>query len=288
MKKYFLVAAFALSLLTSSAAGNQNDSIVCHISGTVVERPESKSAILLEAGKDFRTSPVIQIPIVDGKFSYTLKDDMPRVYDLTFDDEYSKGMWKTRSFFTGNGYVEFTCDNNDLDKIDTFKSDLQDNLLYLKIEETLDDKYSSQLKTVNDQISPLFEDNTAYTQEVQTLIKRIESAESDEEKTKLRDLFYQYNNGPDEKMYSKEYLDLSKKGHEIFWSRDSLKRTMISETPTLVGLHYIKTAILYNNELYEDIPGYIELFESKYKENMKDHPYAIEIAEMIEAKEVEA
>ena len=42
----------------------------------------------------------------------------------------------------------------------------------------------------------------------------------------------------------------------------------------------------YNNELYEDIPGYIELFESKYKENLKDHPYAIEIAEMIEAREV--
>ncbi len=63
---------------------------------------------------------------------------------------------------------------------------------------------------------------------------------------------------------------------------------MISDIPTLVGLNYIKTAILYNNEEYEDIPGYIELFESQYKNNMKDHPYAKEIAEMIEAREVKA
>ncbi|MDE6480355.1 MAG: hypothetical protein K2L45_08790, partial [Muribaculaceae bacterium] len=89
MKKYFLFMALAMSFMTAIAAGYQNDSIICHISGTVVDRPDSKYAILLEAGKDYRTSPCIPIPIVDGKFSYTLKDDMPRVYDLTFDDEYS-------------------------------------------------------------------------------------------------------------------------------------------------------------------------------------------------------
>lgn len=288
MKKYFLLLALFMSLITSRAAGDQNDSIICNISGTVVDRPESKYAILLEAGKNFRTSPCIAIQIVDGKFAYTLKDDMPRVYDLTFDDEYSKGMCKTRSFFTGNGYVEFTCGDSDLDKIEPFKSDLPDNMLYLNIEETLDNKYCGQLNDVNEQISPLFEDNSAYTLEIQTLLKQMESAESDEEKAKSRELFFQYQKGPKEKMYSKDYLDLEKKGRDIIWSRDSLKRTLISRSPTLVGLNYIKTAVLYNNESYEGIQGYIELFESLYKDNMMDHPYTKEIAEMIEAMEVKA
>ena len=280
--------ALAMSFMTGIAAGNQNDSIICHISGTVVDRPDSKYAILLEAGKDYRTSPIIPIPIVDGKFSYTLKDDMPRVYNLTFDDDYSKGMWKTRSFFTGNGYVEFSCGDNNVDKIEPFKSDLQDNILYLKIEETLDNRYANQLETVNTQISPLFDNDSAYTPEVQYLLKQIESAESDEEKAKLRDLLFQIQKGSKEKYYSKEYLDLEKKAYNIIWSRDSLKRTMISDTPNLVGLHYIKTALLSNNESWEDIPGYIELFESLYKVNMKDHPYTKEISEMIEARDVKA
>ena len=87
MKKYFLVAVLSMFIMTSRAAGNQNDSIICNISGAVVDRPESKYAILLEAGKDFRTSPCISIPIVDGSFSYTLRDDMTRVFALTFDDD---------------------------------------------------------------------------------------------------------------------------------------------------------------------------------------------------------
>ena len=278
----------ALSFMTARATGNQNDSIVCHISGTVIDRPDSKYAILLEAGKDFRTSPCIPIPIVDGKFSYTLKDDMPRVYDLTFDDEYSKGGWRIRNFFTGNGYVEFTCGDNNLDIFEPLKSDLYDNILNQKINETLDSEFSSKIKNLNDQISPLFEDDSAYTQEVQTLLKQMKSAESDEEKAKLRDLFFQYKRGPKEIMYSKKYLELNKVSQKIIWSRDSLKRMMISDTPTLVGLHYIKSAVLKNDESWEDIPGYIELFESLYKENMKDHPYTKEIEEMIEARDVKA
>lgn len=280
--------AFAMSLITTGAAENPNDSIICQISGSVVERPASKYAILLEAGKDFRTSPYISIPIVDGKFSYTLKDDMPRVYDLTFDDEYSKGTWKIRNFFTGNGYVEFSCSDDDMDQVEVFKSDLADNILFLKIEESLDKKYRDAFNSVNEKIFPLFDDDTAYTPDVRTLLKKLESAESDEEKAALRDLYFQYQKGPKEKMYSQEYLSLEKKLHKIVCSRDSLKRTMISDIPTLVGLHYIKRAILYNNESWEDVPGYIELFESLYKDNMKDHPYKQEITEMIEARAVKA
>ncbi len=288
MKKIFLLLVLSMSIMTSKGSEIQNDSIICHISGEVVDRPNSKYAILLEVGKDIRTSPVIPIQIVDGKFSYTLKDDMPRVYNLTFDDEYSKGGWKIRNFFTGNGSVEFLCKDSDLDLIESFKSDLQDNVLYLKIENTLDSIYANKISVLNDEFSPLFEDDAVYTQKVKTLLKKMRSAESEEEKDSLRNLFLQYKKGPKEKMYSKEYLDFEKKSHDLLWSRDSLKRSMISDIPTLVGLNYIKTAILYNNEEYEDIPGYIELFESQYKNNMKDHPYAKEIAEMIEAREVKA
>ncbi len=272
--------------IINNSIENQKDSIVCHISGEVVDRPDSKYAILLEAGKDVRTSPYITIPIVDGNFSYTLKDDMPRVYNLTFDDEYSKGAWRTRNFFTGNGSVDFLCGDSDMDVIESFKSDLQDNVLYLKIENTLDNVYANKIAAINDKLSPMFDDNSAYSLEVQTLLNKMKSSESDEEKASLIDLFFQYKKGPKEKMYSKDYLDLNKETQEMFLSRDSLKRSMISDTPTLVGLNYIKTAILYNNEEYEDIPGYIELFDSLYKDNMKDHPYTKDIAEMIEAREV--
>ncbi len=281
-----LVLVYVCLSMAIQAAEHLPDSIICNISGTIIDRPDSKYAILLESGKDFRMSPYISIPIINGHFTYTLKDDMPRVYDLFFDDELREMMWKTRSFFTGDGYVEFTSCDNDIDKIDPFMSDLRDNILYLNINETLDNKFSKQLNALDDKISVLYDDGKAYTMEVQNLLKKIKSAESAEDKAKLKDLFFQYRKGPKEKMYSKEYLDLQKQSHKIFMSQDSLKRVMISDTPTLVGLHYIKSAILYNNDSWENIPDYIELFETLYKDNMKDHPYTQEIAEMIEARKV--
>ncbi len=280
------VLAYLCFSIAVQAAGLVPDSIICKISGTLVDRPDSKFAILLEEGKDYRTSPSISIPIIEGKFSYTLKDDMPRVYALTFDDEYTSGRLKVRNFFTGNGSVELTCGKNDNNKFGPFKSDIHDNILYLNIEETLDDKYIGQIYTIKDKISQLLEDETAYTQEVRTLLKKMEGAESDEEKAQLKDQLSQYRKGPKGKMFSPQYLELEEKFHEIVWSRDSLKRQLISDTPSLVGLHYIKSAIQSNNDSWEDIPGYIELFERMYKDNMKEHPYSQEIAEMIEAREV--
>lgn len=50
--KLLLATAAALSFLNAEAVSS--DSIVCHITGTVVDRPESKLALLMEYGTDMR------------------------------------------------------------------------------------------------------------------------------------------------------------------------------------------------------------------------------------------
>lgn len=53
--KYVLtgIVAFAMTLVIAKAAENQNDSIVCRVFGTVIDRPVTTKAVIIEADKDF-------------------------------------------------------------------------------------------------------------------------------------------------------------------------------------------------------------------------------------------
>ena len=75
----------ANSATNNSRNRNQTDSIKCEIKGSVINRPESKEAIIIEALRDQRVNKHFRVPIIDGKYSFTLRDDFPRciLYFLT-------------------------------------------------------------------------------------------------------------------------------------------------------------------------------------------------------------
>ena len=96
----------ANSATNNSRNRNQTDSIKCEIKGSVINRPDSKEAIIIEALRDQRVNKHFRVPIIDGKYSFTLCDDFPRCYSVFFDDEERAGNIRIRNFYTGNGYVD--------------------------------------------------------------------------------------------------------------------------------------------------------------------------------------
>ena len=48
--------------ITTIAGELPNHTITCEITGTVIDRPETTSALIVEAGKDFRIHPSIKVP----------------------------------------------------------------------------------------------------------------------------------------------------------------------------------------------------------------------------------
>lgn len=82
--------------------------IHCHLSGKVIDRPQSSRLILIESGKNTRTSNFLSIPIRNGVFEYDLYSDTEEVYELIFWDELLRSAWYTTAFFAEKGPVNFT------------------------------------------------------------------------------------------------------------------------------------------------------------------------------------
>ena len=116
--------------MTILAESQTTDSIECHITGITEEYAGATQAILIEADKDFRINQVIQIPMEDGRYSYVLHDDMPRIYQVIFEDELNSQEWSNRYFATGNGSVVLMENNiNDNHCVDSIASDIRDNII---------------------------------------------------------------------------------------------------------------------------------------------------------------
>ncbi len=80
--------------------------IATHVSGTVNDYPDCSWLVLLEAGKDFRTSKNRLIPVRNGEFSFDIYSDAPIVYELSPGIEILSGSWSNGRFFSDGNSVE--------------------------------------------------------------------------------------------------------------------------------------------------------------------------------------
>ncbi len=263
-----------------------NDSIECHISGTLVDRPDTKSVYIIEAGKDLRVNGSVKVPVVDGKYEYTLHDDMPRAYEVFFDDEMRRGNMRIRQFFTGNGDVEIISHAPGKEDNDSMRSDIADNLLaeqWRKIELR---EFMPRLSQFSSKIDSLYEHNAALRPEVLRLDEEFAAMQPGAKRDSVNDLRMSYYRGPRENCYTEEYMDCERLGLEILKELDSAHRTFIMQHPSLYGLYMLKYAIPSKRSDYMDIPAYIGIFETAYGDFMANHPYTAEILGYIDALEV--
>lgn len=268
-------------------AADPLDSIVCHIEGTVIDRPDSKVAFLMEAGSDFRVQRPIELKITDGKFSYDLTVDLPREYEIIFDDELSRGSWYNKQFFVGDGDVTLTYYDSERNDSNRVVSSLPDNIIAERWKKMRNDIFRSSFKELEDSVDSLYESGRAYSEPLRQLLGRYEAAKEDTaEKDSLREAVNKFfADKDDSRKYSPEMLALRNQQFELYRQMDSLQMEMISREPSLYGLSTIKTALLYNKEFTER-SSYEDLFNRVYREAMSAHPYAAEIIMMIDADAV--
>lgn len=288
MRKIIAFIVLSMSALTLLAALRTTDSITCHINGITGKHAGSNQAILIEADKDFRIHPVIQVPMKDGRYSYVLHDDVPRVYQVIFEDELNSQEWSNRYFATGNGSVVLMENNiDDNHCVDSIASDISDNIIANEL--SLIGKESTQtlLATLFAMQDSLRECGKAYVPTLQAIVKEFHTIEPGEKRDSLRTLMRDYFRGPREQCYSAEYLGCQNKVLDLYREMDSSKRAYIAENPSLYGLFTIKNAISFPSD-WRDIPDYIRIFETVYKDSMPYHPYTQEIEDMIKARSVNA
>lgn len=279
--KLLLATAAALSFLNAEA--ECADSIVCHITGTVVDRPESKLALLMEYGTDMRVTGAKGIDIIDGKFSYDLKTDVPRQYEIIFDDEERSGGWRIKSFFVDNGDVELTYYNDELADSNRVVSSLPDNIVAARWKKMCDDACGSTMKRLIAEMDSLYNRGKAYSEPLKELMSRYEAAKNGTaQKDSLREEIIGFFQKDEKLVYTPEVLAIRARQREMQTVADSLTLDMISREPTLFGLSKIKSVIRQKSDR-NNIDGYIDAFNTVYRESFAEHPYTAEILMALDA-----
>lgn len=264
------------------------DSIVCRVSGTITDRPQTTSVFIIEAEKDFRIHSGYTVPVIDGKFNLTLMDRQPLAYEVIFYDELEKGSWQNRIFFSGDGDVELVYNNSNEPGKDKVISQLQDNILAEKFSEMDKERFNAKRELLYANLHSLHENGKAYTPEFQNLLDQLDTTPKVESRDSIRELVSRMNKGPKERRYTKEYLAYHTELNRLYSQADSLKRSFISQNPSIYGLYSIKYAFLLAGSRHDwiDLPAYIDIFERYYKEQMSDHPYTEEIQGLIDARQM--
>ena len=82
--------------------------IHCHISGKIIDSPQSSRLVLMKAHKNPSSSPWLSIPIRNGEFQYDFYADHEEVYEVFIWNDMLTGSWLPSLFFAENGPVSFT------------------------------------------------------------------------------------------------------------------------------------------------------------------------------------
>ena len=102
-----ILLCFFISIFgTENIKAQDENSIKTIIKGEVFDRPISKNLLLVKAFDDARFDKVATIPIVDGRFGYTLSSNENQAYNFIFEEEFYAGSMRPITFFAEGGTLD--------------------------------------------------------------------------------------------------------------------------------------------------------------------------------------
>lgn len=195
----------ALFLLASCTEQVQKP-VLCHITGTVIDRPESKVLELythIDGEAAASSRPVAEIKIRDGKFAYDLTLDEADYCTLSFAEEKARGSWFPIHFIADGDTVRLTLYPNGHEHAHRIEgtgatAEFQG--------------YKEQLALLNEayyeKVDSLDDCNAYNSEAYTTLIDQIKT--TDQSSDAFKALIEQLNTMPDEEKYTATALDLQK------------------------------------------------------------------------------
>lgn len=232
--------------------------ITCQIEGTTTDTNTTK-LYLVESGAEIRTqSNVINIPVVDGKFSYTLKSDVLRYYELIPDNQYEEGSITPAFLIAENQQIHITM-GKDGDKIITKGAGKETKMMQQCIDE------------LNAIYTPLLDRADAKRDSLDAIIqKEIEGMDAEQRRIYIDDLLSDDSTNPHaavkkqlEKDYETVYMD---------WRIATVKWQ--EKHPCIYGLFEMNNSLSsHRAQKAPFTPFYISSYKNTYSKKYKGHPY---------------
>ncbi|MDR2130282.1 MAG: redoxin domain-containing protein [Odoribacteraceae bacterium] len=262
-----------------------NEPVRCVLKGEVINRPQSSRIALLKSGEDFRAAKVTCIPILDGKFEYTLYADAEEAYQLIFYDEILQASWYHVDFIAESGTCYFTLNSVDKRDNNSIRGSKYTEI-YLSVGDSLRKQMQPLVKALDDKMDKLYEEKKYYIPEVNVILDKIDSLPTDA--PQRRDLFEKLDEligkGAGKTLEAKELDNEHFRIHKTMYVDKLVEYA--KEHTDIVGytllVEMIRHAILYSNNRLNVKPMF-DIFHDLYETKYPDHPYTATIKSHIQS-----
>ena len=281
--KSLLFAALVTFCLPQMVSSQQK----CNVEGTVINRPKSKYALMIESGRDFRITGFKGDTIKNGKFFFTIPADTVRQYEIMFDDEMSNGAWRTRKFFAEPGTVKLVYHGENEENKDHVEATTPANLQLIAMQRLMAEKYRPQLEPLYAAMDSIYDHNLAYSDEAASLYKKIRNTSDRHERDSLFEIWNKLRKTLGDKFYSDAHNDIDAKTKRILQNYYKEQTAFIKANPGIYGLTVLKDNLLYASDL-KDTGEQISIFDEIYANNpgLATHPYTEEIRVLTDGKAI--
>lgn len=237
--------------------------IHCHLSGTVINRPQTNRLVLMKSQEANGITAWISIPVRNGKFEYDIYRDDEELYSLILGDQLMKGAWYTTDFFIENGSLTFTF----------YEKDGEETLIETS------NPLTSQWKSLSAEINERFSDEELYKQAealeaqglfyspaYQELLDRLGNDRV--ENNKIFEAMRQMEqNG---QCFTPEGNAIENKIKELRTASKQWQKEWARQDNSLVGLTIL--ANLATDPREANVSPYIEIFNETYRKQYPNHP----------------
>lgn len=232
--------------------------VQCHITGTVIDRPESKVLELythIDGEAAASSRPVAEIKIRDGKFAYDLVLDEADYCTLSFAEEKARGSWFPIHFIADGDTVRLT-----------LYPDAEEHRIEGTGATAEFQGYKEQLALLNEayyeKVDSLDECNAYNSEAYSALIAQLET--TDQRSDAFKALVEQFNAMPDEEKLTETAFN-QQKAYEAEYLASLL--AILDQKPTLA-----RYALLAEQMQYRLPDGAIlEIYERRYADALTDH-----------------
>lgn len=244
--------------LLASCTEQSTKPVQCHITGTVIDRPESKVLELythIDGEVAANSRPVAEIKIRDGKFAYDLALDEADYCTLSFAEEKARGSWFPIHFIADGDTVRLT-----------LYPDAEEHRIEGTGATAEFQGYKEQLALLNEayyeKVDSLDDCNAYNSEAYSALIAQLET--TDQRSDAFKALVEQFNAMPDEEKLTETAFN-QQKAYEAEYLASLL--AILDQKPTLA-----RYALLAEQMQYRLPDGAIlEIYERRYADALTDH-----------------
>lgn len=252
------------------------------LKGRVIDRDSEK--LLLFRGSQNPLFEGIQIPIVEGRFEFSLEAPFLEKYYLAFFDEVSDGAFRPIDFFPDAPVIEF-----ELYPTEEFEKNIKTggaiNAEMLAFDKALHEEVFSDYEKYELAIDELRESGRFYSPEAMALFDQLHETT---EMEKLHELYARIDSlqkDPDA-FFTPEGVELVRQGESMAESMIYLQAEYYDKNSSLFAF-----SLLFRHfQFYDQFKQHLDLDKMKlayftFLEHFPGHPYSIEIGQRLNAME---